>query len=87
MFSSLRLEEIFQIICNQPYTKINELSKHFQVTERTIRTDISTLNMELEKYNCDIQLKRKYGYFIHIKMKQHFNFSYPNATANVKKWN
>lgn len=72
MFSSLRLEEMFQIICNQPYTTIHELSKQFQVTDRTIRTDISNLNMELQKYNCDIQLKRKYGYFIHIGDEEAF---------------
>lgn len=85
MFSSLRLEEIFQIICNQPYTKINELSKHFQVTERTIRTDISTLNMELEKYNCDIQLKRKYGYFIHIGNETAFQFLLSQCNSECKE--
>lgn len=61
MFSSLRLQEIFEIICSQPYTTTAALAKHFHVTERTIRTDITSLNIELQKYKCEIQLKKKVG--------------------------
>lgn len=66
MFSSLRLREIFDLISTQPYTNVSELANHFKVTERTIRTDINTLNLESHKYGCVIKLKRKYGYYLEV---------------------
>lgn len=72
MFSSLRLQEIFETICSQPYTTTAALAKHFNVTERTIRTDITLLNIELQKYKCEIQLKRKYGYHLDIHDEKAF---------------
>lgn len=73
MFSSLRLQEIFEIICSQPYTTTAALAKHFHVTERTIRTDITSLNIELQKYKCEIQLKRKQGYHLNILDEKAYN--------------
>ncbi len=73
MFSSLRLQEIFEIICNQSYTTAASLAKHFQVTERTIRTDITSLNLELQHYQCEIQLKRKQGYYLNIQDEKAFH--------------
>ncbi|MEY8258502.1 BglG family transcription antiterminator [Erysipelotrichaceae bacterium 66-17] len=66
MFSSIRLDEIFDIISHQSYTPVNELTKRFQITDRTIRNDIAALNYELKKYSCEILLKRKFGYYLVI---------------------
>lgn len=73
MFFSSRLQNIFDLICSQPYTTVKELTKQFKVTERTIRTDIHSLNIELKKYACEIKLKRKYGYYIEIYDRQLFD--------------
>lgn len=72
MFSSSRLQDIFNLICSQPYTSVSELTNRFKVTERTIRTDIHTLNIELQKYDCKIKLKRKYGYYIEVYSQELF---------------
>lgn len=64
MFSSIRLDEIFDIISHQSYTPVNALTKRFQITDRTIRNDIAALNYELKKYSCEILLKRKLGYYL-----------------------
>ena len=41
--------------------------------------------MELEKYNCDIQLKRKYGYFIHIGNETAFQFLLSQCNSECKE--
>jgi lichenan operon transcriptional antiterminator len=66
MFSSLRLDHMFTIISGNEYTTAEEMMDKFHVTDRTIRTDIKTLNSELKKYDCEVILKRKMGYHLCI---------------------
>ena len=64
MFSNSRLEEIFIQISKNEFTTIKELTNLFHVTDRTIRTDIQAINLEIAKYECEILLKRKSGYYL-----------------------
>lgn len=72
MFSSSRLEEIFIQISKNEFTTIKELTNSFHVTDRTIRTDIQAINLEIAKYECEILLKRKRGYYLMSYNKDKF---------------
>lgn len=72
MFSSSRLEEIFIQISKNEFTTIKELTNSFHVTDRTIRTDIQAINLEIAIYECEILLKRKSGYYLMSYNKDKF---------------
>lgn len=72
MFSSSRLEEIFIQISKNEFTTIKELTNSFHVTDRTIRTDIQAINLEIAKYECEILLKRKSGCYLMSYNKDKF---------------
>ena len=72
MFSSSRLEEIFIQISKNEFTTIKELTNSFHVTDRTIHTDIQAINLEIAKYECEILLKRKSGYYLMSYNKDKF---------------
>lgn len=72
MFSSSRLKEIFIQISKNEFTTIKELTNSFHVTDRTIRTDIQAINLEIAKYECEILLKRKSGYYLMSYNKDKF---------------
>lgn len=72
MFSSSRLEEIFIQISKNEFTTIKELTNSFHVTDRTILTDIQAINLEIAKYECEILLKRKSGYYLMSYNKDKF---------------
>lgn len=72
MFSSSRLEEIFIQISKNEFTTIKERTNSFHVTDRTIRTDIQAINLEIAKYECEILLKRKSGYYLMSYNKDKF---------------
>lgn len=72
MFSNSRLEEIFIQISKNEFTSIKELTNLFHVTDRTIRTDIQAINLEIAKYECEILLKRKSGYYLMSYNKDKF---------------
>lgn len=72
MFSSSRLEDIFIQISKNEFTTIKELTNSFHVTDRTIRTDIQAINLEIAKYECEILLKRKSGYYLMSYNKDKF---------------
>ena len=72
MFSGSRLEEIFIQISKNEFTTIKELTNSFHVTDRTIRTDIQAINLEIAKYECEILLKRKSGYYLMSYNKDKF---------------
>lgn len=72
MFSSSRLEEIFIQISKNEFTTVKELTNSFHVTDRTIRTDIQAINLEIAKYECEILLKRKSGYYLMSYNKDKF---------------
>ena len=73
MFSSLRLDHMFSVISRNEYTPAKDIMNQFHVTDRTIRTDIKTLNSELEKYDCEVILKRKMGYQLVIHDQKKYN--------------
>lgn len=56
--------EILQILASQPYTPAASLAEWFQITERTCRNDIKQMNERLEPFQLQIELKRKFGYYL-----------------------
>ena len=73
MFSSSRINRMFTIISGNKYTTAEEMMNEFHVTDRTIRTDIKNLNSELKKYDCEIILKRKVGYYLSINNQEKYH--------------
>lgn len=67
MFAHDRLLALFNIL-NKGDTKVSckSLSQKMNVTERTIRTDIASINDALQKHGAIIKLKRGEGYYIDI---------------------
>lgn len=66
MFNFARLENEFQLIRNSPYTPASKLSTLYDVTERTIRSDIAAINQALEHHGAAVLLRRKAGYYLDI---------------------
>lgn len=64
---------MFTIISGNKYTTAEEMMNEFHVTDRTIRTDIKNLNSELKKYDCEIILKRKVGYYLSINNQEKYH--------------
>ena len=64
---------MFTIISGNKYTTAEEMMNEFRVTDRTIRTDIKNLNSELKKYDCEIILKRKVGYYLSINNQEKYH--------------
>lgn len=62
MFVNNRLTKIFQILYEENYYPNDKMATYFNVSTRTIRNDINDLNSILEKYKCEIILKRNKGY-------------------------
>lgn len=69
MFTYQRLNNIFTHIYNQEFTSQKELATKFDVSMRTIRTDINELNEQLKDYGGQIILQRGKGYLIEGKEK------------------
>ncbi|MDC9589076.1 PRD domain-containing protein [Xenorhabdus sp. XENO-10] len=65
LFSSPRLARLFEMIQAEQLPQ-NELAKRFNVSSRTIRTDISELNDILHRYGAQIFYKRGSGYILHV---------------------
>ena len=67
MFSNERLLSLFNLI-NKNDTKITckSLSEKLNVTERTIRNDITSINYLLKDHGAIIKIKRCEGYYIDI---------------------
>ncbi|OOM74333.1 putative licABCH operon regulator [Clostridium puniceum] len=67
MFIQKRLLVLFELL-NKDESKISckTLSKMTNVSERTIRGDITALNSILESYGATIKIKRNEGYYINI---------------------
>lgn len=82
MFPYKRLNEIFNYISQHQYISPSKLSTIFHITERTIRSDIQSINDILKRNGASILLKRKAGYYLNIEnqelyhaFKHHFNQS------------
>ena len=62
MFQSTRLNEILEYFLNhREYITPSRLAAQFQVSERTLRSDIREINRVLEEHQVQILLKRKEG--------------------------
>ena len=67
MFMQKRFLSLFELLNeNECRLSCKELSKTLNVSERTIRTDIASMNSILEKHGAYIKNKRGEGYYINI---------------------
>lgn len=66
LFSYNRLYELFHHIRQNNFSSSAKLSSAFNVSERTIRSDIALVNDVLSGYGAVISLKRKYGYYLEV---------------------
>lgn len=66
MFSFDRINKEFSLIQSNPYTPASKLAATFGVTERTIRSDISSMNGTLEHHGARVSLERGAGYTLEI---------------------
>lgn len=73
MFPYNRLNEIFDYIRQNDIVSANHLSSLLKITDRTIRSDIQTINEILEKNGAKIKSKRKAGYYIEINDQEKYN--------------
>ena len=76
VFMQKRLTSLFKLL-NENSNKIpcKELSSNLKVSERTIRSDISSINSILEKNGASIKIKKGEGYYIDIldySLYQHY---------------
>lgn len=65
-----RLIDILDILLQQKIISLNTLMNIFNVTDRTIRNDINSLNSILKKYKLIIKSKRNKGYYLEIQDKE-----------------
>lgn len=72
MFEFDRLENEFRAIRNSSYTSPGTLANMFGVTERTIRSDINSINRTLENAGASIELKRRAGYHLIVSDQKQF---------------
>lgn len=66
MFQYSRLNIIFNYIQKNEYTSVSQLQSLLNITDRTIRNDIQSINETLEKKGALVKLKRSYGYYISV---------------------
>lgn len=66
MFTYRRLEQLFRRVHTNSYIPAAKLAELLKVSERTIRSDVSTINTQLHAYGAQIRLKRKAGYYLEI---------------------
>lgn len=66
MFPYNRLHELFNYVNHHDFTNVQQLSNQLNISDRTIRSDIQTINEILKPYQMSIKLKRKHGYYLEI---------------------
>lgn len=65
MFQNSRLDALLEyFLTHQTYIPSSRLTRHFEISERTLRSDIQFINEELQKYQAQILMKRKEGYYL-----------------------
>ncbi len=81
MFNFARLDNEFRVIRNSTFTPASKLATLYGVTERTIRSDIQSINRTLAGHGAEVVLKRKAGYYLDVTNAASFNafWSAPNA--------
>lgn len=84
MFQYNRLNEILTYLKkNQEPISSKKLAGLFEISERTLRSDITNINMVIARHGATVILKRKIGYCIEISNEQSFsNFLDEEKIAN-----
>lgn len=70
MFGHKRLDAVFNTIRYSSHTPATRIANLFNVTERTVRSDIAKINGALEGAGAYIDIKRGSGYFLVIQDQQ-----------------
>lgn len=86
MFPYNRLNEIFTYIRQNDLVSAKHLSSLLKITERTIRSDIQTINEIIKDNGAQIKLKRKAGYYIEINDQEKYN-TFLSSLKQVKTSN
>lgn len=73
MFAYKRLDKIFETVRNAEYTPADKLVDQLEVTERTIRSDVSKINDALAGYGATIAIKRGAGYHLVVGDSEAFS--------------
>ena len=73
MFEYGRLDQLFQIVRGSAFTPASKLSEMLGVTERTIRSDIAALNLELGEHGAQVEIKRGAGYRLVVSDSKRFD--------------
>lgn len=73
LFLNKRLAGIFQSFLERDGWLPDEMASHFEVSTRTIRTDIKKLNDSLAPYGAEIALERQKGYHLLVWEKEAFD--------------
>lgn len=71
LFQYTRLQDLFDyFLSHQGYMSPSMLTRHFQISQRTLRNDIHNLNEGLPSFDAQIIMKRSQGYALEIKGEQ-----------------
>ena len=73
MFQYSRLNIIFNYIRKNEYTSVSQLQSLLNITDRTIRNDIQSINETLEKSGAVVKLKRGCGYYINVLDQENYD--------------
>ena len=73
LFPYKRLYDLFHHIRQNSFSSSAKLSSLLNVSERTIRSDITLLNDVLSEHGAVISLKRKYGYYLETVSSSSFS--------------
>lgn len=84
MFPYYRLNKIFTYINKRNISPVKDLCETLNITDRTLRTDIQTINKILQNNGATIKIKRKCGYYIDIDDNDKFNIFLINLSNSEK---
>lgn len=73
MFGHKRLDAVFDAVRHSTYTPATRIANLFNVTERTVRSDIAKINSILESNGAYIDIKRGSGYHLVIQNQAAFD--------------
>ena len=85
MFPYNRLNEIFDYVSQNDIVSVNRLSSLLNITDRTIRSDIQTINEIIKENGAQLKLKRKAGYYIEINDQEKYNTFLSSICAIIPK--
>lgn len=73
LFGNKRLHAIFETVRRASFTPAARMAELFDVTERTLRSDIAKINAALEGHGAFIDIKRGQGYHLVVQNEQLFD--------------